>query len=97
MLNDRRKKIKSYDTFAFEQKLYHKLYEWICKTAGINKDNANAVDLVFSYLKYKWSINGAVVKSYIDNGIISKELLFNAVMRGFDISTEMNCYIVLYD
>ena len=97
MLNDRIKKIKKYDTFAFEQKLYHKLYEWICKTAGINADNANSVDLVFSYLKYKWGINGAVVKSYIDSGIISKELLFNAVMRGFDISTEMNCYIVLYD
>ena len=96
MLNDRIKK-NGYDTFAFEQRMYRKLYEWICKKAGINSTNANAVDLVFSYLKYKWGINGALVKSFLDAGSMPREILYNAIMRGFDVSTEMGCYIELYD
>ena len=85
------------NTFAFEQKLYQKLYSWLCRTAGLDRDNVNAPDLLTNFLKYKWKINGAVVKSYMEGGIIGREILYKAIMYGFDISTEMNCYIVLYD
>ena len=85
------------ESFRFEQKLYKRLYDWCCKSAGLNPEDASAIDMCRYFLLNKWHYDKSTINAFFERGLVTKDMLYSCVMRGFDMSTEMGFYVVLYD
>lgn len=85
------------ELFAFEQRLHTKMFDWICKYAGVDPKSPSASEFILNYLANKWSIYRSTARSFVYDGSIPRDVLYTTIERGFDICTEMNIRIVLYD
>lgn len=81
----------------FELKLYRKMIKWLIRYVGVDERKPHINEVLYTFLNTQWKVNKQVAKGFVEVGNINKGLLYKFIEHGFDVCTEMGCYVQLYN